>query len=137
RYGLATVVEATDYALDYALQRRQFGAPLTSFQLVQELLADTATELEAARLLTYQAAGMLDRGQSVTKQASFAKLYAARMAVRATQAAVQILGGYGYTRECPVERFYRDAMLVGIGGGTSQIQQLIIARELVKERARR
>ena len=133
--GLAQA--ALDYALDYALQLRQFGAPLTSFQLVQELLADTATELEAARLLTYQAAGMLDRGQSVTKQASFAKLFAARMAVRATQAAVQILGGYGYTRECPVERFYRDAMLVGIGGGTSQIQQLIIARELVKERARR
>ncbi|MEK9145225.1 MAG: acyl-CoA dehydrogenase family protein [Elusimicrobiota bacterium] len=133
--GLAQA--ALDYALDYAAQRRQFGAPLTSFQLVQEMLADTATELEAARLLTYQAAEMLDRGQSVTKQASFAKLYAARMAVRATQAAVQILGGYGYTRECPVERFYRDAMLVGIGGGTSQIQQLIIARELVKERARR
>lgn len=135
--SLGIAQAALDYALDYALQRRQFKQPLTSFQLVQEMLADMATELEAARLLTYQAAAMLDEGLPVSKHASFAKLFGAKMTVRATQAAVQILGGYGYTRECPVERFYRDAMLIGIGGGTSQIQQLIIARELVKERAKK
>lgn len=135
--SLGIAQAALDYSLDYALQRRQFKQPLTSFQLVQEMLADMATELEAARLLTYQAAAMLDQGLPVSKHASFAKLFGAKMTVRATQAAVQILGGYGYTRECPVERFYRDAMLIGIGGGTSQIQQLIIARELVKEHAKK
>ncbi len=127
---------ALDYCLDYATKRRQFGQPVSSFQLVQEMLAQSATEIEAARLLTYQAAERLDSGQEVSKFASFAKLFGAQMVMRATQAAVQIMGGIGFTRECPVERFYRDAALIGIGGGTSQIQQLIIARELLKEHAR-
>lgn len=124
---------ALDYALAYAAKRRQFNAPISSFQLVQEMLAQMATEIEAARLLTYQAASKLDRGEPVSKYASFAKLFGAQMCLRATQQAVQILGGTGFTRECPVERYYRDAALIPIGGGTSQIQQLIIARELLKE----
>lgn len=124
---------ALDYALSYAVKRQQFKQPLSSFQLVQEMLAQMATEIEASRLLTYQAARLLDAGQPVSKHASFAKLFGAQMVMRATQWAVQILGGYGFTRECPVERFYRDAALIGIGGGTSQIQTLIIAKELVKE----
>lgn len=133
--GLAQA--ALEYAASYATKRRQFRQPIGSFQLVQELLAQTATEIEAARLLNYQAAAMLDRGLEVTKHASFAKLFCAQMAVRATQAGVQVLGGYGFTKECPVERYYRDAMLIGIGGGTSQIQVQIIARELLKEASRR
>ncbi len=128
---------ALDYALAYAVKRRQFNAPISSFQLVQEMLAQMATELEAARLLTYQAASRLDRGQPVSKHASFAKLFGAQMCLRATQQAVQIVGGTGFTRECPVERYYRDAALIPIGGGTSQIQQLIIARELLKEQNRK
>ncbi|MBI3551387.1 MAG: acyl-CoA dehydrogenase family protein [Elusimicrobia bacterium] len=128
---------ALDYALAYAVKRRQFNQSLSSFQLIQEMLAQMATEIEAARLLTYQAASRLDEGLEVSKYASFAKLFGAQMAMRATQNAVQILGGYGFTKECPVERFYRDAALIGIGGGTSQIQQLIIARELLKEQAKR
>ncbi|MBI4425685.1 MAG: acyl-CoA dehydrogenase family protein [Elusimicrobia bacterium] len=137
--GLAVGIgqAALDCALDYAAKRRQFQQPIASFQLVQEMLSQTATELEAARLLTYQAAWRLDQGLEVSKQASFAKLFAAQMVVRAAQQAVQILGGYGYTKEFPAERLYRDAILTGIGGGTSQIQQLIIARELLKERARK
>lgn len=136
--GLAVgVAQASlDYALAYAAKRRQFKTTIGSFQLVQEMLAQMATEIEAARLLCYQAAGRLDRGLPMSKQASFSKLFGAQMAVRATLSGVQILGGYGFTRECPVERYYRDAVLAGIGGGTSQIQLLIIAKELFKEAAR-
>ncbi|MBI4249942.1 MAG: acyl-CoA dehydrogenase family protein [Elusimicrobia bacterium] len=127
---------ALDYSLSYAMRRRQFKRPISSFQLVQEMLAQMATEIEAARLLTRQAAWRLDRNMEASKFASFAKLFGAQMVLRATQWAVQILGGYGFTRECPVERFYRDAALSGIGGGTSQIQTLIIAGELIKEALR-
>lgn len=137
--GLAVGVgqAALDYAAVYATKRRQFRQTIGSFQLVQEMLAQMATEVEAARLLNYQAASLLDAGRTVTKQASFAKLFGAQMAVRVTQWGVQILGGYGFTRECPVERYYRDAMLAGIGGGTSQIQLQLIAREVLKEASRR
>ncbi len=124
---------AFDYASRYALARRQFGQSISGFEMIQEMLAQTATEIEAARLLTYQAAWRLDQGLEVSKYASFAKLFGAQMVSRATQAAVQILGGYGFTKEFPVERYFRDAVLIGIGGGTSQIQQLIIAREILKE----
>ncbi|OGS05506.1 MAG: hypothetical protein A3G41_02595 [Elusimicrobia bacterium RIFCSPLOWO2_12_FULL_59_9] len=127
---------ALDYSLSYAMRRRQFKRPISSFQLIQEMLAQMATEIEAARLLTCQAAWRLDRNMEASKCASFAKLFGAQMVLRATQWAVQILGGYGFTRECPVERFYRDAALSGIGGGTSQIQTLIIAGELIKEALR-
>lgn len=137
--GLAVGIAeaALEAAVDYAKVRRQFGQPIASFQMVQQMLAQTATEIEAARLLAERAALMLDRGEDITKQASFAKLFGAQMVLRATQTAVQVLGGYGFTREFPVERFYRDAALVGIGGGTSQIQVLIIAKELMKEASAR
>jgi alkylation response protein AidB-like acyl-CoA dehydrogenase len=123
---------AFDYALEYAKKRRQFGQPIASFQLVQEKLAQMALEIEAARLLTRQACWRHDSGLELNRHAAFAKLYGAQMAMRVTQEAVQILGGYGFCREFPVERFYRDAALIGIGGGTSEIQKLIIARDLLK-----
>ena len=128
---------ALDYALAYSLKRKQFKQPISSFQLVQEMLAQMATEIEASRLLSYQAGAMLDAGLPVSKQASFAKLFGAQTVLRATQSAIQILGGAGYTKECPVERYHRDGIMVSIGGGTSQIQTLIIARELIKEASRR
>jgi len=132
--GLAQA--AFDYALRYATQRRAFKRPIASFQLVQEMLSQMAVEIEAARLLTRQACWTLDQGRPVTRPASFAKLFGAQMALRVTQQAVQVLGGYGFCREFPVERFYRDAALIGIGGGTNEIQKVIIARDLVKQELR-
>ncbi len=123
---------ALDAALAYSRQRLQFDRPISQFQLIQEMLAEMATEIEAARLLTYQAAALLDRGEEVTRFASYAKLFGAEMVMRVTMKAIQIFGGYGYMREFPVERFMRDAKLISIGGGTSEIQKLIIARELLK-----
>jgi len=131
--AVGLVRASLDYSLNYACQRRQFKQPVASFQLVQEMLAQMATDLEAGRLLVYQAATMLDEGKTITKEASIAKLFVAQMAIRCTQMGVQILGGVGFTRECPVERYYRDAALLPIGGGTSQIQQLIIAKAMIKE----
>src|SRR5581483_8419595 len=128
--GIATA--ALDAALAYAKERVQFDRPIAQFQLIQEMLAEMATEIEAARLLTYQAAAQLDEGQEITRSASYAKLFGAEMVMRATLKAIQIFGGYGYMREFPVERFMRDAKLISIGGGTSEIQKLIIARELLK-----
>ncbi len=124
---------ALEYAVRYARQRRQFGRPIGEFQLVGEMLSNMATQLEAARWLAYRAAALLDAGRPVTKEASYAKLFAAEMVTRAASDAVQIFGGYGYMREFPVERLLRDARLIPIGGGTSQIQQMIIARELLRE----
>lgn len=123
---------ALDAALAYAKERVQFDRPIAQFQLIQEMLAEMATEIEAARLLTYQAAARLDEGREATRSASYAKLFGAEMVMRATVKAIQIFGGYGYMREFPVERFMRDAKLISIGGGTSEIQKLIIARELLK-----
>lgn len=125
---------ALDYALDYAKKRRQFNRPIASFQMIQEMLAQMATEIEAARLLVRQACWMLQQGMDITRHASYAKLFGAQMTMRVCQQALQILGGYGYCREFPVERFYRDAPLIGVGGGTSEIQKLIIARDLIKSR---
>ncbi|HET6370712.1 MAG TPA: acyl-CoA dehydrogenase family protein [Nitrospiria bacterium] len=123
---------ALDAAVSYARQRRQFGKPIGEFQLVQEMLARMATELAAARLLAYQAAAAADGGARATCEASYAKLFGAEMVNRVTQDAVQIFGGYGYIREFPVERYLRDARLISLGGGTSEIQKLIIAREILK-----
>ena len=119
-----------DAALDYARQRRQFGRPISKFQAVQFKLADMATELEAARLLVYQAAWLRDRGRPFRREAAMAKLFASELAVRAALAAIQIHGGAGYMRDYPVERYLRDAKLMEIGEGTSEIQRLVIAREL-------
>lgn len=124
---------AFEAARSYAQQRKQFGKALAEFELVQEMLANMAVGIEAARLLTYKAARRLDEGRLVTKEASFAKLFGAEMVMKVTLDAVQIFGGYGYTREFPVERLMRDAKLISLGGGTNQIQQLIIAREILKE----
>jgi alkylation response protein AidB-like acyl-CoA dehydrogenase len=124
---------AFEAARSYARQRKQFGKELAQFEMIQEMLANMAVGIEAARLLTYKAAKLLDEGKPVTKEASFAKLFGAEMVMKVTLDAVQVFGGYGYTREFPVERLMRDAKLISLGGGTNQIQQLIIARQIFKE----
>lgn len=121
---------ALEDALDYAKQRQQFGRPIGKFQAIQWMIADMATEIEAARLLVYRAAYMEDQGVKFTKEASMAKLFASEMAMRATNKAIQILGGYGYTREYPLERYFRDAQLCTIGEGTSEVQRIVISRQL-------
>lgn len=124
---------ALEHSLKYAREREAFGQPIAHFQAIQMKLADMATELEAARLLIYQAAVLKDRGQRFTKQVAMAKLFASEAADRACWQAIQIHGGMGYSREMHVERFYRDNRLTLIGDGTSEIQRLLIARQLLKE----
>jgi alkylation response protein AidB-like acyl-CoA dehydrogenase len=121
---------ALDEALAYAKERRAFGRPIAKFQAIQMKLADMSTEIEAARLLTYRAAWLKDQGRPFTLTAAHAKLKSGRLAVRATEEAVQIHGGYGYIEEYPVCRFYRDAKILTIGEGTDEVQQLVIARAL-------
>ena len=123
---------ALDHATAWARERRQFGRPIGDFQMVQKLLADMYTEVEASRLLVYEAAQRCIRDRNCSQLASAAKLFASEVATRAGMAAVQVLGGYGYTKDYPVERIARDAKLMEIGAGTSEIQRLIIARELLK-----
>jgi len=122
---------AFDAALVYSRQRRQFGRAISEFQGIQWKLADMATEIEAARLLTYQAARLKDEGRAATREASMAKLFASETAVRVSGEALQIHGGYGFLKDYPVEKFYRDARLCTIGEGTSEIQRLVIARSLL------
>jgi alkylation response protein AidB-like acyl-CoA dehydrogenase len=124
---------AWDAALDYAKQRRQFGRPIAQFQATRFKLADMATEIDAARLLTERAAVLKDAGRTTTVESSQAKLFASEVAVRVAEHAVQILGGYGYIKDYPVEKFWRDAKLCTIGEGTSEIQRLVIAREILGE----
>lgn len=123
---------ALDASLEYSKQREQFGKPISEFQGVSFKLADMATELEAGKLLTFQAADLLMRGEVCTKESAYAKYYASEACVRAANDAVQIFGGYGYIKEFPVEKFYRDAKLCTIGEGTSEIQKLVIARQILK-----
>ncbi len=123
---------AYEAALGYARQREQFGRKIAEFQAIQHKFADMATEIEAARLLTYQAAWHLDQGRRVTKISSMAKLYASEAAVRAANECVQIFGGYGFVKDYPAEKFYRDVKVLTIGEGTSEIQRNIIAREILK-----
>jgi alkylation response protein AidB-like acyl-CoA dehydrogenase len=123
---------AFDAALRYSQQRKQFGRPISEFQAIQHKLADMATQIEAARLLTYQAGWMKDRDQRVTKHSAMAKLFASEIAVQVCNEAVQIHGGYGFIKDYPVEKFYRDVKLCTIGEGTSEIQRLVIARQLLK-----
>ena len=123
---------AYEAALEYSKRRKQFGSAISEFQAIQHKLADMATEIEAARLLTYQAGWNLNQGRRVTKLSSIAKLYASEMAVRAAGEAVQIFGGYGFVKDYPVEKFYRDVKLMTIGEGTSEIQRMIIARQILK-----
>jgi alkylation response protein AidB-like acyl-CoA dehydrogenase len=123
---------AYEAALKYSKQRKQFGRFISEFQAIQNKLADMATEIDAARLLTLRAAWLKDSGQSVNKQSAMAKLYASESAVRVANEALQIHGGYGFIKDYPVEKFYRDVKLCTIGEGTSEIQRLVIARQLLK-----
>jgi hypothetical protein len=129
--SVGTAQGAYDAALKYSKQRRQFGRPISEFQAIQHKLADMATDIEAARLLTYRAADMKDKGARVTKESAMAKLFASERAVRICDQAVQIHGGYGFIKEYLVEKFYRDVKLCTIGEGTSEIQRLVIARQLL------
>jgi alkylation response protein AidB-like acyl-CoA dehydrogenase len=124
-----------DASVAYAREREQFGQPIAGFQLVQELLADIAVETEAARLLTWRAAALADRGERHTLESSVAKYYASEASVRAANAAVQVHGGYGYVDEYPVGRYLRDARVTTLYEGTSQVQKLIIGRHLTGESA--
>ena len=122
---------AYEAARKYAKERRQFGQPIASFQAIQWKLADNATRIEAARLLTYRAAYLKDQGKRTTKESSMAKLYASEIAVKAADDCVQIHGGYGFVKDYPAEKYFRDVKLVTIGEGTSEIQRLVIARQLL------
>jgi alkylation response protein AidB-like acyl-CoA dehydrogenase len=122
---------AYEAARKYALERRQFGQPIAAFQATQWKIADLATKIEAARLLTYRAADMRDRGERTTRQSAMAKLFSSEVAVRAAEECVQIHGGYGFVKDYPAEKFFRDVKLLTIGEGTSEIQRLVIARQLL------
>ena len=124
---------AYEAARGYAKERRQFGQPIASFQAIQWKLADNACRIEAARLLTYRAAWMKDQGRRMTKESAMAKLYASEIAVRAAEDGVQIFGGYGFVKDYPAEKYFRDVKLTTIGEGTSEIQRLVIARQLLAE----
>jgi len=123
---------ALDHAIGYAKQRKQFGKAISEFQAIQFKLADMATEVEAARLLVYQAAWLADQNNArFTRESSMAKLFASEVAVRVANECVQIHGGYGFIKDYPAEKFYRDVKLCTIGEGTSEIQKLVIARQLL------
>ncbi|HEX6322565.1 MAG TPA: acyl-CoA dehydrogenase [Vicinamibacterales bacterium] len=124
---------AYDAARGYAAERRQFGQPIGSFQAIQWKLADNACRIEAARLLTYRAAWMKDQGQRTTRESAMAKLYSSEIAVRAAEDAVQIFGGYGFVKDYPAEKYFRDVKLTTIGEGTSEIQRVVIARQLLAQ----
>jgi alkylation response protein AidB-like acyl-CoA dehydrogenase len=130
--GLGMARGAFECALRYAQQRKQFGKAISEFQSIQNFLADMATEIDAARLLTYRAGWVKDQGRVSTKESSMAKLYTSEVAVRVANLAVQIHGGYGFTKDFPAEKFYRDVKLCTIGEGTSEIQRMVIARELLR-----
>jgi len=123
---------AYEAAVKYAKERQQFGRPIAEFQAIQFKLADMATQIEAARLLTMQAAAMKDAGKSTTQQSAMAKLFASEIAVKVSEESVQIHGGYGYTKDYPAEKYWRDSKLCTIGEGTSEIQRLVIAKQLLK-----
>jgi len=124
---------AYEAALRYARERRQFGQPIAGFQAIQWKLADNATRIEAARLLTYRAAYLKDRGLRMTRESAMAKLFASEIAVKAADDCVQIHGGYGFVKDYPAEKYFRDVKLLTIGEGTSEIQRLVIARQLLNQ----
>jgi len=123
---------AFEASVKYSKEREQFGKSISSFQAISFKLADMATQIEAAELLTYRAADLKNRHKKVTKESAFAKYYASEVAVKVSTEAVQIFGGYGYTKDFPVEKYYRDSKLCTIGEGTSEIQKLVISREILK-----
>jgi butyryl-CoA dehydrogenase len=130
--GLGIATGAYEAALKYSQEREQFGKPISQFQAIAFKLADMATKIEATSLLIQQAADLKNRGEKVTLQSAIAKYYSSEVAVEVATEAVQVFGGYGYTKEFPVEKFYRDSKLCTIGEGTSEIQKLVIAREILK-----
>src|SRR5207248_10281883 len=119
-------------ALKYSKERKQFGRAICDFQAIQWKLTDMATEIDAARLLTLRAASMKDAGLKTTQESSMAKLYASEVAVRCANAGLQIQGGYGFIKDYPAEKYYRDVKLCTIGEGTSELQRVVIARQLLK-----
>jgi alkylation response protein AidB-like acyl-CoA dehydrogenase len=131
--AVGTAQGAYEAALSYAKERHQFGKPIAEFQAVQFKLADMATQIDAARLLTYRAAAMKNYGRIVTKESSMAKLFASEVAVRVAEESVQIHGGYGYIKDYPAEKYWRDSKLCTIGEGTSEIQRVVIARQLLRQ----
>ena len=131
--SVGTGVGAYERALAYSAQRSAFGKPINKFQSIGFKLADMATKIEASKLLVYHAAWMKDQGMDITKEAAMAKLFASETAMEVTTEAIQVHGGYGYVREYDVERFFRDAKILEIGEGTSEIQRLIISREILKD----
>ncbi len=131
--SLGVAYGAYDASKKYAKEREQFGKPIAHFQAIAFKLADMLTEIEAAELLTFQAAFRKNNGQKVTREGAMAKYYASEVAVKVCNEAVQIFGGYGFTKDFPVEKFYRDVKLCTIGEGTSEIQKLVISRELLKD----
>jgi len=128
--GLGVAQGAYEEALQYARERVQFGKPIGKFQAIQFMLSDMYTQIEAVRLLIYRATWMIDQGMRATKEASAAKLMAAEVAMNTVVNGMQIFGGYGYMEEFPIQRYYREAKLVAIGEGTSEIQRSIIAKQL-------
>ena len=130
--SLGTAYGAMDASIKYSKERQQFGQPISNFQAIAFKIADMATDIEAAELLTFKAANLKNRGEKVTNPSAMAKLYASEVAVKVCNEAVQIFGGYGFTKDFPVEKFYRDVKLCTIGEGTSEIQKLVIAKNLMK-----
>ena len=130
--SLGIAAGAYESALNYSKEREQFGKPISSFQAISFKLADLVTEIQAARLLIYQAAQLLNEGKNVTKKSAMAKYYASEVAVKAATECVQIFGGYGYVKDFPAEKYYRDSKLCTIGEGTSEIQKLVISREILR-----
>jgi alkylation response protein AidB-like acyl-CoA dehydrogenase len=124
---------AYESALKYSKERQQFGKPISEFQAIQFKLADMATQIDAARLLMYRAAYLKDKGKKVTKESAMAKLYASEISVKVCEEAIQIHGGYGYTKDYPPEKYWRDSKLCTIGEGTSEIQRMVIARQLLNQ----
>jgi len=124
---------ALDEAIHYAKEREQFGKPITTFQGIQFMIADMATQIEAARALVYSTARMIDRGvKNTARESAMAKMFASDMAMRVTTDAVQVVGGYGYMRDYPMEKFMRDAKITQIYEGTNQIQRLVVANAVLK-----
>ena len=130
--GLGIAKGAYEASVQYAKERQQFGKPIAEFQGISFKLADMATEIMAAELLIDQSCDLKNRGENVTLESAMAKYYSSEVAVKVSTDAVQIFGGYGYTKDYPVEKFYRDSKLCTIGEGTSEIQKIVIAREILK-----
>ncbi len=131
-FAIGIARAAMEHSIEYARSRKQFGKAIAEFQAIQFIIADMAQSIQAARLLAYQSAWLLDAGQKNTLVSSYAKAFAADMAMKVTTDAVQVYGGYGYIKEYPVEKLMRDAKLIQIYEGTSQVQRLVIARELLR-----